>query len=163
MTHIPIAITGPTASGKSALAVELAIRLGGEVVSCDSMQIYKGMDIGTAKPAKEEMRGVPHHMIDIVSAGQLYSACDYARDAEIAVSDIQGRGKIPVFCGGTGLYLESYMYGASPEASPDNEYREELMGFHKEKGAQALHALLAEKDPIAAASIHPNNTKAREI
>ena len=102
------AVTGPTASGKTALAIALAKELNGEIISCDSMQIYKGMDIGTAKPTREELAQVPHHLIDIVSADAPYSCSDYVKDAEMAVEDIVSRGKLPIFCGGTGLYLDRF-------------------------------------------------------
>ena len=102
-----VAVIGPTASGKTDFAVAIAERLNGEVISCDSMQIYRGMDIGTAKPTPEETRGVPHHLIDIVEPSDPFSAADYAVLASAAVSDIVSRGKLPIFCGGTGLYLDA--------------------------------------------------------
>ena len=106
-----ITVTGPTASGKTALAIELAKRYDGEIISCDSMQIYKGMDIGTAKPTKDELAAVPHHLIDILPADAPYSCSDYVKDAEAAVEDIVSRGKLPIFCGGTGLYLDRLLKG----------------------------------------------------
>ena len=102
-----IAIVGPTAVGKTALAIELAKRYNGEIISCDSMQVYKGMDIGTAKPTKEELLQVKHHLIDIKDPSQSFSCADYAVLAKKAIADIQKRGKTPIFCGGTGLYLDS--------------------------------------------------------
>lgn len=121
-----IAITGPTASGKSALAAELALILDGEVVSCDSMQIYRGMNIGTAKPAKEEMRGVPHHMIDVADPyidGD-YNCARYSEEAGRVIADIASRGKLPVICGGTGMYLDSLLSGtAFGDAPADADVR----------------------------------------
>ncbi len=156
------AIVGCTASGKTALAVELAIRLGGEVVSCDSMQIYREMDIGTAKPDAKERRGVPHHLMDFVDprdpAG--YSCADYVRDARAAVEDIFARGKLPILCGGTGLYLDAFLRGGSFEVTDTNPaLRAELMTIAEREGAEALHAMLRELDPEAAEATHPNNVK----
>ena len=155
-----IAIAGPTASGKTRLSVEIARALGAEVISCDSMQIYEGMDIATAKVTAEEMRGVPHHLIDICPIDRTYSAADYVTDAQRAVSDIRGRGRLPVFCGGTGLYLESVMRGEYPEASEsDAALREQLFAYAREHGNEALHAQLRELDSESADAIHPNNVK----
>ena len=155
-----IAVTGPTASGKTALAIELAKRLDGEIVSCDSMQIYRGMDIGTAKPTKEELAAVPHHLIDILPADAPYSCSDYVKDAERAVEDITSRGKLPIFCGGTGLYLDRFLKGGNDEsAACDENLRKELKLFCEEKGADALYERLLALDPVAAESIHKNNVK----
>ena len=152
-----IAVVGPTASGKTALSVEIAKRYGGEVISCDSMQIYRGMDIGTAKVAAEEMRGVPHHLIDIASPEEEFSCADYASMAKAAIKDIASRGKLPVFCGGTGLYLDSVLKNTEfSAAGKDDEYRERL---EREFTPEALHRLLREADPESAAAIHPNNVK----
>ena len=151
-----IAIAGPTAVGKTALSLSLAERLSGEIISCDSMQIYRGMDIGTAKPTKEEMARVPHHLIDVVSPSSPYSSADYERDAKAAIADILARGKTPIFCGGTGLYLESVLYEGeltSPEAN------EEIRAALWEKTADEVYAELMAVDPEAAASMHPNNRK----
>lgn len=155
-----IAVTGPTASGKSALAIELAVRLGGEVISCDSMQVYKGLDIGTAKVREDEKRGIPHHMLDVALPSENFSSEDYALGAEKAVSDILSRGKLPIFCGGTGLYLDSFLRGARDDgATKDEEYRAFLSEFAEKEGKDALHAKLREIDPTAADAIHPNNVK----
>ena len=110
-----LCVVGSTASGKTSLAVELALRHGGEIVSCDSMQIYKDMNIGTATPDEEERRGVPHHMMDFVDPTDPrgYSCADYVRDARAAVADILSRGTLPVLCGGTGLYLDAFLRGVS--------------------------------------------------
>ena len=123
---LPI-IVGPTASGKSALALRIAEEVGGEIVSCDSMQIYRRMDIGTAKPTAEEQRLVRHHMIDIVEPWESFSCADYAMLAEAAVRDIVSRGKLPIVCGGTGLYLDALVRGGmAEEADTDPMYRSEL-------------------------------------
>ena len=155
-----VAVTGPTASGKTALAIELAKRLGGEIVSCDSMQIYRGMDVGTAKPTKEELSSVPHHLIDLLPADAPYSCSDYVKDAERAVEEIASRGKLPIFCGGTGLYLDRFLKGGNDDgAACDEHLREELKRFYEEKGVDALYERLVELDPVAAESIHKNNVK----
>lgn len=155
-----VAVTGPTASGKTSLAIELAKRLDGEIVSCDSMQIYRGMDIGTAKPTKEELSQVPHHLIDILPADAPYSCSDYVKDAELAVADIVSRGKLPIFCGGTGLYLDRFLKGGNDDgAACDESLREELKRFVNEKGIDALYERLVELDPVAAEAIHKNNVK----
>ncbi len=155
-----LAVTGPTASGKTALAIALARELDGEIISCDSMQIYKGMDIGTAKPTKEELAQVRHYLIDILPPDAPYSCSDYVKDAERAVEDIVSRGKLPIFCGGTGLYLDRFLKGGNDEgAACDESLREDLKRFVEEKGVDALYARLVSLDPEAAASIHKNNVK----
>lgn len=156
---LPI-IVGPTASGKSALAFALAEELGGEIVSCDSMQIYRRMDIGTAKPTAEEQRRVRHHMIDIVEPWDNFSCADYAVLAEAAVRDIVARGKLPIVCGGTGLYLDALLRGGmAREAETDESYRAELDALAEQKGNEYVHALLRDIDPESAEAIHPNNRK----
>lgn len=151
-----IAIAGPTAVGKTALSIALAKKLNGEIISCDSMQIYRGMDIGTAKPTKEEMAEVPHHMIDVADPADNYSCADYAKEASLILADILARGKTPIFCGGTGLYLESVLYeGAYSSPEADEALRTELWA----KSAEENHAALMKVDPEAAATIHPNNRK----
>ncbi len=156
-----IAVVGPTASGKSALALALAARFSGEIVSCDSMQIYRGMDIGTAKPSEEEQRAVPHHLIDIADPREPYSAADYAAAAREAVRKIAERGKLPILCGGTGLYLEALRrerHGRTPGG--DEALRSSLTAEgESEGGRERLHARLAALDPKAAAAIHPNNLR----
>ncbi len=157
-----VAIVGCTASGKTALSVELALRYGGEVVSCDSMQIYRGMDIGTAKPDAVERRGVPHHLVDHVDPLDPtgYSCADYVRDARTAVADVLSRGKLPILCGGTGLYLDAFLRGGSFEVTDtDPALRAELNAIVAREGAEALHAMLQEIDPESAALTHPNNVK----
>lgn len=155
-----IAVTGATASGKTALSVEIARRLDGEVISCDSMQIYKGMDVGTAKPTTEEQRGIPHHMIDILSPDRDFSAGDYSAMAGEIISDVISRKKVPVMCGGTFLYLDSMTtVSALSDSEKDDDLREELKKYAAEKGNSALHKMLSEIDPEAAGSIHENNVK----
>ena len=156
-----IAVAGVTASGKSALAVELALRLSGEIISCDSMLVYRGADIGTAKPTEEERRGVPHHLIDIRGADEPFSAGDFVREAERAAREILARGRTPILCGGTGLYLDSFLRGGYPEEKKEvppellSSLEEELAG----KGAAAMHEKLRALDPEAAERIHQNNTR----
>lgn len=155
-----LAVVGPTASGKTALSVRLAKDLNGEVVSCDSMQIYRGMDIGTAKPTEEEKQGIPHHMMDVVEVGETFSSADYAAEASKCIDDIISRGKLPIICGGTGLYLDALLRGDDNSGGgADPEYRARMEAIALEKGKEYVHALLAELDPESAASIHPNNIK----
>ena len=153
-------VVGPTASGKTDYAIELAKALGGEVVSCDSMQIYRGMDIGTAKPTKEEMQGIPHHMLDFVDPAESYSVADFVRDARICIQDILQRGRVPILCGGTGLYVDSVLNQIefAPKGQ-DEAYREALKKMAEHEGAEAVHRLLQTADPRAADKIHPNNVK----
>lgn len=154
------AVTGPTASGKTALAIALAQELNGEIISCDSMQIYKEMDIGTAKPTKEEQAAVRHHLIDILPPDAPYSCSDYVKDAESAIADIISRGKLPIFCGGTGLYLDRLLKGGNDAEAASNEgIREELKLFYEENGVDALYEKLILLDPEAAETIHKNNVK----
>ncbi|MBQ4557350.1 MAG: tRNA (adenosine(37)-N6)-dimethylallyltransferase MiaA [Clostridia bacterium] len=155
-----IAIVGSTASGKSALALAAAKALGGEIISVDSMQVYRGMDIGTAKPTKEEMLDIRHHMIDICDPHEPFSAADFATMALECARDISARGRLPIFCGGTGLYLESMMRGGAPaETAADEAVRAELFAFAEKEGAHALHERLREVDPESADAIHENNVK----
>lgn len=153
-----VAIVGPTASGKSALAVELAKAVNGEIVSADSMQVYRYFDIGTAKPTSAEMQGVPHHMIDIVSPHESFSASDYREQAMAAIRDILHRGKRVVLCGGTGLYIRALTRGLVDTPGGDSELREELKQKLEEGGPEGLHDQLKKLDPAAAKNIHPNNT-----
>ena len=158
--RIPVAaIVGPTASGKTALSVALAERMNAEIISADSMQIYRRMEIGTAKPTKEEMRGIPHHLVDCIDPETPFSAADYVRMAEESVNSIVSRGKTPLFSGGTGLYLEAFLRGGFSETGGDPALREELHRFAEEAGKEALYARLVELDPEAAASIHMNNVR----
>ncbi len=155
-----LAIVGPTASGKTALSIALAHALDGEIVSADSMQVYRGMDIGTAKPSIAERDGVPHHLIDIADPDQAFSVADYVTLAERAVQDILSRGKLPIFCGGTGLYLDAFLRGGLAQTPGANaQLREELYAIAQSEGEDALHAMLAEIDPQSAAATHKSNVR----
>lgn len=155
-----LAVVGATASGKTALAVELAKEYNGEVISCDSMQIYKYMDIATAKPSKEEMQGIKHHLMDFLEPTQSFSVADFTALACEAAKDISSRGKLPVLCGGTGLYFSSFIDNISfSDFGADEDYRRQLEERAKKEGAQTLLEELAEYDPETAASLHPNNLK----
>ena len=159
-----IVIEGPTASGKTAYAVSHAGELGGEIISGDSMQVYRGMDIGTAKPTKAEMNGIPHHLIDVADIGESFSAARFVSLAGKAAADIHSRGRVPVVVGGTGLYVDTLVSGISlAETECDEELRAGLYDFARENGAQALRdysAIIleqarkraaADEDPLAAA------------
>ena len=160
MTNKIIAVAGPTASGKTSLAIKIAKEFSGEVVSCDSMQIYRGMNIGTAKPTTDEMCGIPHHMIDIIDPKTRYSVADFVRDARACIDDILSRGKLPVVAGGTGLYMDSVLMNiAFDEVEQDMAYRQEMQAYADKFGAEKLHELLREKDFDAAEKIHPNNVR----
>ncbi len=155
-----LCIVGPTASGKTALSVELALRLGGEIVSADSMQIYRGMDVGTAKPTLAERRGVPHHMLDVVDVADDFSVFDYVTLATGTIDGIISRGALPVIVGGTGLYVDALVGGMSfPGRPPDDKYRRLLARYASIFGPQALHSRLAAADPESAAKLHPNDVK----
>ena len=156
-----ILIVGPTGCGKTELSVKLAKKLGAEIISCDSMQVYRGLDIGTAKVTKEETEGIPHHMIDIKSPFESYSVSDFCADAKAAAKSIFAKGKPVVMVGGTGLYADSFIKDTNytDGASSDNAIRAELSLFAKENGAGALHSLLCEIDPESAEAIHENNIK----
>ena len=149
-----ICIAGPTASGKTALAVELAKEFNGEVVSCDSMQIYKRMDIGTAKPTKEEMQGIPHHMIDVAEPDEDFSVSRYCEIASPIVDDIVARGKTAIIAGGTGLYMDSLIRGNSFAPFPSTGAREKLEEQADELGMEYMTGWLRRVDPEAAARIH---------
>ncbi len=155
-----VAVAGPTASGKSALAMALCRRYGGELISCDSMQVYRRMDIGTAKPTAAERAEIPHHLIDICEPTESFSAAAFAALAKKAISDTVQRGRLPVLCGGTGLYLDSVLSGVEfGELEPDPALRAELWRAEEEKGPLFLHQMLEAVDPEAAHAIHPNNVK----
>ena len=155
-----VVIFGPTASGKSDLAIRLCKEIDGEVVTADSMQVYKGMDIGTAKPSLDEMRGVPHHMIDVAEPTENYSLAKYVEDAEKVIEKIWQNGKIPVLAGGTGLYIDTLVNGmVLSETNTDEEYRKGLYDMAQEKGNEYVHNLLKEVDLKSAENIHPNNLK----
>ena len=154
-----ICVVGPTASGKTALAVRLAKALDGEVVSCDSMQIYRRMDVGTAKPAAEEMDGVPHHMIDIADPAEDFSVGKYVELADAAVQDILARGKVCVIAGGTGLYVDSLIAGRTFAPVPSTGKRAVLEARMRAEGGEALLRELHSVDPEAAARLHPADEK----
>ena len=153
-------IAGPTATGKSAAAAELAIRMNGAVISADSMQVYRGMDIGSAKVTEEEMRGVPHYLIDCVDPSESWNVVRFQQKAREAVREIAGSGRLPILCGGTGFYIQALLYDVDfTEMEEDTALRESLQKIAAERGPGALHAMLAEKDPASAAAIHPGNVK----
>lgn len=154
-----ICIAGPTASGKTALAVALARELDGEVVSCDSMQVYKRMDIGTAKPSPEERQGIPHHMIDVAEPWEDYSVSRYCADAAPIVEDIVSRGKTAIIAGGTGLYMDSLIRGNDFAPFPSTGVRERLEREADREGMEALLARLRAVDPEAAARLHLSDRK----
>jgi len=155
-----IIIAGPTASGKTALSIDIAKELDGEIVSADSMQIYKYMDIGTAKPTKSEMQGIKHHMISFVDPKESYSASMYKQDALKCIEDIYSRGKTPIIVGGTGLYINALTYDMDfSNTLRDENYREELRKYAIDKGNNELFKLLEDSDPLAASKLHENDVK----
>ncbi len=155
-----LVISGPTASGKTKLAVALAKARGGEVVSADSMQIYRRMDIGTAKPTQEEMEGVPHHMLDVAEPEENFSVARYVDMAARCVDDILARGGLPIVAGGTGLYIDSLLSGRTfARFDPDSALRAQLEERVRREGGQALLDELAKADPDTAARLHPNDKK----
>ena len=154
-----ICIAGPTASGKTALAVALAQATNGEVVSCDSMQIYKYMDIGTAKPTQEEMAGIPHHMLDVAEPAEDFSVSRYCEMATPIVEDILARGKTAIIAGGTGLYMDALIRGNSFAPFPTTGCREKLEQEADESGIAGIHARLREVDPESAERLHPSDRK----
>ena len=153
-----LAVVGPTASGKTALAVELALRFGGEVISADSMQVYQGMEIATAKPSAEEQKGVPHHLIGYVPPEEPYHLARFTEDAAKAIHEIASRGRVPILAGGTGLYIDTLLENRDlGEAGGDEQLREELYALAREKGNGYLLELLRAEDPETAAVLHENN------
>lgn len=155
-----VILTGPTAVGKTALSVALAKRIGGEIISADSMQVYRGMDIGSAKVTKEEMQGVPHFLINEFDPTEEFHVVRFQEYAKRYIREIQGRGHIPILVGGTGFYIQAVLYDIDfTENGSDHRYREELEQLAKERGAEHLHAMLAEVDPASAEAIHANNVK----
>lgn len=161
MSKIPLlVVVGPTASGKSAYAIKKAIELGGEIISGDSMQIYRGMDIGTAKPSEEEKCGVLHHLIDVADITEGFSAARFVELASEAIADITARGKLPIIAGGTGLYIDTLISGTELSATEDDPMlRESLFKEAEELGVLAMHDRLKQIDPESASAIHPNNVK----
>ncbi len=155
-----IVIAGPTATGKTALSVRLAKDLDGEIVSADSIQIYKKLDIGSAKPSMEEREGIPHYLMDFVSADGVYSVADYVQDAKEKIDDILLRGKVPIVVGGTGLYISSLVDNVEfSESRQDMSVRTRLQEELSKIGPEAMHQRLKDIDPESAETIHPNNTK----
>jgi tRNA dimethylallyltransferase len=152
-----VAVVGPTASGKSALALRLARALGGEIVSCDSQQVYRGLDIGTAKPTAGERLELAHHLLDVVEPDEPFSAADYSRLARAALAQIRGRGRLPVVAGGSGLYLRALLQGLFEGPSRDPLLRRRLEGIAERFGDARLHRLLARVDPAAARRIEPRD------
>ena len=159
MPPLVIVITGPTATGKTAVGAGLALAVNGEVVSADSMQVYRMMSIGTAKPTPEETRGVPHHMIDCASPFEPYSAARYVAEASACCEDILSRGKVPVIVGGTGLYIDALLAGREFAREGDPVLREALGREYDESGGEAMLVRLAAADPETAARLHPNDKK----
>ena len=156
--HPVVAVVGPTATGKTALGVALARRFSGEVISCDSMQIYQGLDVGTAKVTPEETCGIPHHGVDILPPDKTFSVADFTAMAAALEQEITARGNLPILVGGTGLYVQSFLYGVrfAEEKSPAG-LREQLASELAAKGGAAMYEELKQADPEAAAVIHPNN------
>ena len=155
--YVPV-ICGPTASGKTDLGVRLALKCGGEIVSADSMQIYKGMDIASAKPTKEEMQGIPHHLMDFLTPTKAFSVADYVDMAHKVIEDIYNRGKLPIIVGGTGLYISSLINNITfDDTGSDPEFRKEMRTLAEKQGNEALWEKLKEVDPKAAEKLHPNN------
>ncbi|AJE03498.1 tRNA (adenosine(37)-N6)-dimethylallyltransferase MiaA [Geobacter pickeringii] len=152
-----VIVQGPTASGKSDLAVRLAERFGGEVINADSMQVYRRMDIGTAKPSAELRARVPHHLLDVVEPDEPFSAADFRSHASRLIADIQTRGKRAILVGGTGLYIKALTRGLVESPGGDESLRRELEEQAEREGVSALHRRLAEVDPAAAARLHPND------
>ena len=152
-----VVILGPTASGKSALAISLAERLSGEIVSCDSVTVYRDFEIGTAKPSREDRARIPHHLIDVVEPDRAFTAGEYARQARAALSEIVQRGHLPIVVGGTGLYLRALLEGLFPGPQRSDELRDRLRARASERGPEHLHTLLRRLDPAAALKIHPND------
>ncbi len=160
MNNKLVIIAGPTAVGKTKISIELAKKISGEIISADSMQVYKGMDIGTAKIRPEEMQGIPHHLIDILDPLEDFNVVEFAKRSKEALLNIQSRGKIPILVGGTGFYIQSVLYDIDfTENDNDPAYRHELEEEARIKGGDVLHERLKEIDPKAAEAIHPNNIK----
>ena len=153
-------IAGPTASGKSDAAVALAQRMRGSVISADSMQVYRGMDIGSAKTTAEEQKGIPHYLLDIADPREEWNVVRFQQEARKAVREILAQGRLPIVAGGTGFYIQALLYGVDfTEMDADTEERDALARIAAEQGPEALHALLQAEDPEAARQIHPNNVK----
>ncbi|NLK96983.1 MAG: tRNA (adenosine(37)-N6)-dimethylallyltransferase MiaA [Epulopiscium sp.] len=155
-----IVIAGPTASGKTKVSIELAKKIHGEIISGDSMQVYKYMDIGTAKPTKEEMDGVPHYMIDEIDPKEDFSVAIFQQKAKEYMKQIYAKNKLPILVGGTGFYIQSVVYDINfMETNTDNAYRNQLQELARKEGNEYVHQMLKEVDPVSADAIHPNNIK----
>lgn len=155
-----VVLTGPTAVGKTELSIQLAQKLDGEIISADSMQIYQKMDIGTAKIRKEEMDGIPHHLIDVLDPSEEFNVARFQEMAKEALAGIYRRERIPLIVGGTGFYIQGLLYDIDfTKEEQDFRYRENLQKKAKEEGAQAIHKMLQAVDPASAQKIHPNNIK----
>jgi tRNA dimethylallyltransferase len=152
-----LVVTGPTASGKTALAVRLAELLGGELVGADSVQVYRGFDIGSSKPRADELRGVPHHLLDVREADQPLDASEFAALADAAIAEVRARGKLPIVVGGSGLWLRALLRGLVKAPEVDPALRHALDAEAERLGSPALHTRLSEVDPDAAQAIHPND------
>ena len=157
MNRVIYVISGPTASGKTALGVRLARHVGGEVVNFDSVQIYRGIQVATAKPSEEEKQGVPHHLIDYVDPNVNYTAADWARDGEAKIEEIEGRGRVPIFVGGTGFYLRTLRNPLFESPRTDQAVRDRLRRLKDEMGPEYLHEMLRGRDPAAAAKLFPRD------
>jgi tRNA dimethylallyltransferase len=152
-----LVVTGPTASGKTALAVALAECLGGELIGADSVQVYRGFDIGSSKPTADELRGIPHHLLDVRDADQPLDAAEFAALADTAIAEVRDSGKLPIVVGGSGLWLRALLRGLVKAPDVDPQVRAELTADAERLGAPALHVRLSEVDPDAAQAIHPND------
>jgi tRNA dimethylallyltransferase len=155
---LTVLLLGPTGSGKTALSLDLGERFGGEIVSCDSVAVYRGMDLGSAKPSAAERARLPHHLIDVANPDQPFTAGEYSRQARAALKDIAARGRLPIVTGGTGLYLRALTEGLFAGPERQEALRERLRGSHTRHGAAWLHRLLTRLDPASAARIHANDT-----
>ena len=153
------AVLGPTASGKSALAIALARRFGGEIINCDSTAVYRGCDIGTDKPPLEERRGIPHHLIDIADPTEVYTAAQFAHDAARTIREIHARGNVPILVGGTGFYYRALTRGLFPGPGADEALRQRLHRIAEKRGVECLHRMLRRIDPQSAARIMPRDLK----
>ena len=159
MKPAAVAILGPTATGKSALALAVAERYGGEIINCDSTAVYRGFDIGTDKIAIADRRGIPHHLIDIVDPTEEYTAAQYARDAAAVVRDVHARGRLPILAGGTGFYFRALTRGLFPGPGRDAELRQRLEAIAGRRGVGFLHRILQRVDPPSASRIQPRDLK----
>ena len=154
---LAVILLGPTGSGKTALSLALAEQFNGEIVSCDSVAVYRGMDLGTAKPSREEQARAPHHLIDVANLDQPFTAGEYSRRARAALRDIAGRGKLPIVTGGTGLYLRALTEGLFAGPARHDDLRERLRNSSDRRGSTWLHRMLTRLDPASAARIHAND------